>query len=297
MVEMGPYATFTDASPEADSMARARSQAAVARAGIDRRAILARTVELDVIPQLLMRRFAATRAQVIAAVTIAEVAELADITLGANDSETSRFVTEIRQRGVALDAVYLDLLAPVARRLGEWWEDDICDFMQVTNGLWRLQVAMRDVSPAVLASSRVATGTRQTAPRVLLAPLPGEQHTFGLSMVHEFFRRGGWDAWSGPLADRAELAAMVRHQWVDVVGFSLACDERMDSVAPEIRAVRLASRNPGLAVMVGGPPFIAKPGLAAELGADGTAENGLQAVAAAGELLRRAAERAQARGA
>ena len=194
----------------------------------------------------------------------------------------------MRRRGIAPEAVYLDLLAPTARRLGEWWEDDICDFTQVTTGLWRLQIAMRELSPAFLAASSVASGPR---PRVLLAPLPGEQHTFGLSMVHDFFRRGGWDAWSGPVADRAELAAMVRHQWVDVVGFSLACDERMDTARAEIRAVRLASRNPGLAVMVGGPPFVANPGLAAEIGADGTAENGLQAVAAAGELLRRAPER------
>ncbi len=288
MVEMGPYATFTDANPEADMMAHARSQAAAARAGIDRRAILARTVELDVIPQLLLRRFAATRATIIAAVTAAEVAELAEITLGAHDAQTSRFVTNIRERGVGPEAVYLDLLAPVARRLGEWWEDDVCDFTQVTTGLWRLQVAMREVSPAFLVSAGIATGPR---PRVLLVPLPGEQHTFGLSMVHDFFRRGGWDAWSGPVADRAELAAMVRHQWVDVVGFSLACDERLDSARAEIRAVRLASRNPGLAVMVGGPPFVANPGLAAEIGADGTAQNGLQAVAAAGALLKRAANR------
>ena len=290
MVEMGPHATFTDASPEADIMARARSQAATARAGVDRRAILARTVELDVIPQLLLRRFASTRAAIVAAVTTAEIAELAEITLGAHDSATSRFVAGMRERGVAPEVLYLDLLTPTARRLGEWWEEDVCDFTQVTTGLWRLQIAMRELSPAFLARSGPGVGSRQMG-RVLLVPLPGEQHTFGLSMVHDFFRRGGWDAWSGPVASRAELAAMVRHQWVDVVGFSLACDERMDSARAEIRAVRQASRNPGLAVMVGGPPFVADPGLAAEIGADGTAENGLQAVAAAGELLRRAAER------
>ena len=84
---------------------------------------------------------------------------------------------------------------------------------------------------------------------------------------------------------------MVRSSWVDVVGFSLACDERLDTVRTEISAIRLASRNPGLAVMVGGPPFVLDPALAEAVGADGTARDGLQAVGAAHGLLQREAER------
>ena len=45
------------------------------------------------------------------------------------------------------------------------------------------------------------------------------------------------------------------------------------------------------AVMVGGPPFVADPALAASIGADGTALDGLQAVANANALLRRDHER------
>lgn len=110
-------------------------------------------------------------------------------------------------------------------------------------------------------------------------------------MVFDFFCRAGWNAWTGPLETRGELASMVRGQWIDVVGFSLACDERLDAARAEIRAVRAASRNPGLAVMVGGPPFVANPALAASIGADGTALDGLQAVTNAHALLRRDHER------
>ena len=78
---------------------------------------------------------------------------------------------------------------------------------------------------------------------------------------------------------------MVQAERVDVVGFSLACDERLETVYQEIRGVRRASRNPGLSVMVGGPPFVANPLLAAELGADGTATDGRQAVAQAQALV------------
>ena len=33
--------------------------------------------------------------------------------------------------------------------------------------------------------------------RALLVSVPGEQHSFGVTMVAEFFRRAGWDAWTG----------------------------------------------------------------------------------------------------
>ena len=252
-----------------------------------RHGVLARAVELAVIPRLL-----AVRPRPEAAVVSAgQVAELTDLTLLPAESAVLAFVGNLHDRGIAAEAIYLDLLTPAARRLGQFWVDDICDFTQVTVGLWKLQNAMRTLEPAFLAGTRPA---RQAVGRALLVPLPGEQHTFGLSMVQGFFRRAGWSVWSGPVASREALAAMVRSESVDVLGFSLACDERLDLVRTEIAAVRAASRNPGIAVMVGGPPFVADPALAAAVGADGTAIDGLQAVAEAGALLRRATGRRHA---
>ena len=78
---------------------------------------------------------------------------------------------------------------------------------------------------------------------------------------------------------------MVRSEWVAMLGFSLACDDRLDAVRSEIRRVRQASRNPNIAVMVGGPGFSADPALAAQVGADGTATDGRQAVLQAALLV------------
>ena len=175
----------------------------------------------------------------------------------------------------------MDLLAPAARRLGEMWDDNVCDFTEVTVGLWRLQNTMRDLSPFFQRSA----ANCPNAPRALLVPLPGEDHTFGLSMMFEFFRRASWDAWSGPVASSADLRGMVQREWIEVIGFSLACDEKLDVVRTEIRSVRRASMNPGLGVLVGGPGFAANPSLSAEVGADGTATDGRQAVLQAQALL------------
>ena len=41
----------------------------------------------------------------------------------------------LRGRGVSVEALYVHLLAPAARHLGELWEDDRCHFADVTVGM------------------------------------------------------------------------------------------------------------------------------------------------------------------
>lgn len=286
MRPMTPAFAMQDARTEGEALGAARQQGVRAR-DQRRRAILTRTVQLDVIPRLVVAHQAGAPPLGTAPssppllVAPTHVEGLVQIVLAEGEAGAAAFVDALRQQGAGAESIFLDLLAPAARRLGVMWEEDTCDFTAVTVGLWRLQSAMRDLSPGFLNGRAVRTD----GPRVLLVPLPGESHTFGLSMVYEFFRRAGWNAWSGPVRDSAELALLVRREHVDVLGFSLSCDERLETVYSEIRAVRRASLNPGLTVMVGGPPFVGNPLLAAQLGADGTATDGRQAVAQAQALV------------
>lgn len=286
MDPMQQQAIIQNSHNEADAL-RAVQQASMrtptARAeSQERRAILTRTVEAAVIPELLALHrapLAVTHAPVLV-VEAADVARLVDLVLAHDEPAALAFVSDMHDRGAAHEALCLDLLAPTARRLGEMWDSDDCDFTEVSIGLWRLQAALR-----ALGNVSQASGARPAGARVLLVPLPGEQHTFGLSMVHDFFARAGWDSWTGPVETSAELATMVRSHWVSMLGFSLPCDEQLDAVRSEIRRVRSASRNPNIAIMVGGPGFSADPTLAAQVGADGTATDGRQAVLQAALLV------------
>jgi methanogenic corrinoid protein MtbC1 len=250
-----------------------------------RRAIVTQTVEQDVIPRLLQVRREAAEPKALPlvplAVTEVQVAELVRLVLAREEANSICFVEGLYAAGYPAETLYLDLLAPTARQLGQMWVNDDCDFTDVTIGLFLLQNSLRELGTtyhdrAVLNPS---------APRILLVPLPREQHTFGLSMVYDFFRRAGWNAWSGPIDSEAELANMVRGSWFDIVGFSMPCDDQLEDARAMILIVRAASLNPKVAVMVGGPGFSANPDLAATIGADGTAVDGRQAVRAADALL------------
>ena len=183
--------------------------------------------------------------------------------------------------GVPVETVYLDLLAPAARRLGIWWESDACDFFDVTMGLWRLQ----EVLQALSAFAPWSAPLTATARRALFAPAPGEQHGFGAALVEEFFRRAGWQTWNAPAAEAAELETLVSARGYDVIGLTVSVERHLAALPATIAGLRRASRNPDIIVLVGGRVFAADPGLAARVGADATASDAAAAVDVAEQML------------
>lgn len=263
-------------------LAPARSRAAEQR----QVALLAKALEAEVIPRLLLARHASAEPAYLDGgaaepLTEADITGLAAIVMQGDLSGATAYVATLRARNLPLERIYLELLAPVARHLGELWADDRCDFTSVTIGLCCLQQLVLENS----ASFGPRPGRRGPDRRVLLAPAPGEQHSFGLLMVGEFFRRQGWDVCSATGAPAREIVAMTRKQWFSMVGFSMACDSRLDALAALIRDIRRATRNPHLGVLVGGKAFIERPELAALVGADATASDSQQAVLKAETLL------------
>lgn len=249
----------------------------------DRLARLARTIETDVIPRLVQahRPAAANPQPGSALAAAADVDAFVELIIHGSEADTVLTIDGMRERGVAIESIYIDLFGPTARRLGEMWEDDSCDFSTVTVALGRLQRLLRELSPAF----GTEIGHPANGRRALFVQPRDEQHSFGLSMVAEFFRRDGWDVIGGVGGAVASPQALVRDEWVDVVGFSVGSDGRLPWLRETIAAVRAASRNPTLAVLVGGPPFVARPEWATECGADGTARNGKEAPLVAERLL------------
>jgi methanogenic corrinoid protein MtbC1 len=183
--------------------------------------------------------------------------------------------------GAELEALCLGLFGPAASRLGSLWRDDRCDFTTVTVALGRLHRLMRELS-AAFDHSRARVSR---PPRVLLAQPPDEQHLFGLAMVAEFLRRDGWDVIGGVGAAVPDPGARVRDEWVDLAGFSIGSDDRIDWLRETIRRVRAMSCNEHVRIVVGGPVFTAHPEWALEVGADGTALDAAAAVELANSLV------------
>jgi len=247
---------------------------------------LARTIEQEIIPRLMLAHRTATEpllrpAGVAYAITEADVKHFAKLVLSHEEDVAFATIQGLRARDVSVEKIYLDLLAPTARYLGELWEEDLCNFTDVTVGLGRLQRVLRELSPALGRSVEHPSQGR----RVLLLPSPGEQHTFGLVMVAEFFRRAGWDVTGGAWAAGADAAALVSAEWFDVIGFSLGAEVHLQQLATSIAAVRHATCNRELAILVGGPLFGVHPEFVGQVGADGMTIDGREAPSLAEGLI------------
>jgi MerR family transcriptional regulator, light-induced transcriptional regulator len=184
--------------------------------------------------------------------------------------------------GVSVETVCLDLLAPAARKLGEMWEHDECDFIDVTMGLWRLQEVMREV-----AAQAPAERDFPCAPRsALFSPMPGDNHNFGALMIEEVFARAGWQSEALIKPERRELLDRLARQPFDLVGLTLTRDCPSAALSNLIKAMRNVSANPDIIIFVGGRMINENPDLVAEVGADGTGADALAALEMAENLVK-----------
>jgi len=225
----------------------------------------------DIIPRLV-RAHAGTPTTP-AQVSEAEVESFTELLVQAGDGRVDDFVRVTHERGLSVTHIYLDLFAPAARRLGLLWEQDRCDFASVTVALGRLQRLLRHWTQAFGGDVRPPANGR----RVLLAQHPQEQHSFGLSMVAEFFRRDGWEVLGGVGGAVSDPSRQVALDWFDVVGFSIGSEGHVAWARERVVDVRATSRNRAVVVLVGGPLLTLHPEWTARIGADAAVTEGSQA--------------------
>lgn len=248
------------------------------------------TIESEILPRLMLlhsdtqaRRGRASRKT--KPIKPDMVEEFVSLMLDDSVAAGDRFLREINEDGVALEAVYIELLAPAARRMGELWEADIRDFADVTVGLCRLHEVLRHNT---LNLDRQQAGLSSDAPSILLATACGDQHVFGILMVAEFFRKAQWQVTCEPGSDTPELVRAVAGESFDMVGLSLSRSVSIADAAEAIQEIREASTNKDIKVIIGGEPVGRDETIVAKTGADGATYDAANAPDTAMRLLAQA---------
>ena len=212
-----------------------------------------------------------------------EVAEIERLTGAAARGDAEPLAIAIRRKratGQTSEQLCLTLLTLIARRLGEWWEEDRCTFVEVTLGMIVLHQQLRELAPGLVTS-----GTVGGARSALMMSAIGSQHSMGIAMVAEFFRAAGWVVSDETIPNEAALVQRVSEQWFGLVAISVGSAASVPSLAGHIAAIRAHSRNPEIAVMLGGPALLANPEIAAASGADATAPDAAEALRRAEALV------------
>ena len=179
-------------------------------------------------------------------------------------------------RGLSVETLYLDLLAPAARLLGEMWDDDHCDFATVTVALGRLQRLLRELSPAF--------GTEVEHPpngrRVAVCASRPTSSTASACRWWPSSSAATAGTWSAASAARCDDPAARSRQRVGRRGRLLDRQRALGwngcaSASPTCAQRRATATS---VVLVGGPIFSLHPGWLADVGADATALDGRDGV-------------------
>jgi hypothetical protein len=160
-----------------------------------------------------------------------------------------------QRKGHSLEEIYLRGILPCARLMGEWWSADKLDFAMCSIGFVHLQKLLYDFSAEFLQEAPQA----RNGWSLLLLSEPGSQHSMGLFMLSEFFKRAGWVVTLGVPQDVTEFKRLFHSDWFDAVGLSVSTDRHLDRLAALLPSLRKGSDNLGLHVFVGGPMALFAP--------------------------------------
>lgn len=162
--------------------------------------------------------------------------EVLCLALIAEDDETAAadLISSALTQGMTLETVYLNYLAEAARMLGEWWDDDLVNFVQVTYGTGRMVAIMRSMRHLF---PREAHGTERAA---VFAAAPGETHILGVRMAADLFRKDGWDINLLVGLEHDDLVAEIVKAPASVIGLSAGGAHSIEALSRLVLALNVS---------------------------------------------------------
>ncbi len=183
--------------------------------------------------------------------------------------------------GVPLARIYTRVLPPLMREIGRRWQIN------------EISVAHEHYCSAAVQSilsslyGRIFGVNPILGRSIIVACVEGEQHEIGAHSMADVFQLNGWSTtYLGanlPLRDLIKMLSQARRP-PQLIALSATMPAHLVKMAFTIAAIREVLKVP---IIVGGYLFQGSPGLAARLGADGSADDAEAALALADSLVAR----------
>jgi methanogenic corrinoid protein MtbC1 len=214
--------------------------------------------------------------------------ELAELCQQGEGRAAGALVAQLRESGVPIEAIFLQVIQPAAQHLGQGWSDDRLSFTDVTIALGHLQQLfsslLDDFQCLGLPDTPPTATPEASPPSAFFCTMPGATHRLGVQMVRAFFARAGWRTRLGH-GDEAALISQINTMRPALIGLSLSSETDLRSAGTLILRVRSACRGFRPMIMVGGAAVPFFPKLVERLDADIVAGDATDALNRAVRLL------------
>ncbi|URF46672.1 cobalamin B12-binding domain-containing protein [Dinoroseobacter shibae] len=205
---------------------------------------------------------------------LAQLFALTEAYIAFDEVARHEILARIMKRGVTANDVIEAVVPATARYMGELWSTDKLSFADVTIGTARLQETVRNIG-----TRRIETrDTDAEGPAIMLIVPRIEQHTLGVFVVAEQFRRLGVRVHMTLGNNQAEILRLVHLNNFALVGVTASCRRTLASVRDLVKTIRTGV--PRITpIVIGGPVTDLGLDIIAMTGADfvaGSAEEALR---------------------
>lgn len=179
--------------------------------------------------------------------------------------EAKLILLRAHETGASHQELCVGYIAAAARKLGEWWDDDIITFSDMGLAAGRMLHFLRDLRD--LAPMVPQRGSREA----LFASIPGEQHILGVTMAADLMRDRGWKIDLAINKSIEQLCHLIRENGYMIIGLSATNADRVRILAATIVELRIAA--PHARIFIGGHIAQVEPDIAVRTGADGAGDD------------------------
>ena len=185
---------------------------------------------------------------------------------------------EAISEGIPVETLVNGYLVPAMKEVGRLYEEGDFFIPEMLRSARAMQAGMTILKPLM------ASGEVKAAGSVVLGTVRGDMHDIGKALVGTMLEGAGFEVYDlGVDVEPAKFVEAVRQRKPTIVGMSAMLTTTVQMMGATIDALKEAGLRDDVIVMVGGAPLT--PEFAAQIGADGYAEDAAGAVRKAEELI------------
>ena len=182
---------------------------------------------------------------------------LSDASISTDVSACHAVLTRLREEGIGAGDIIDTVIPAAARLLGDRWFRDEISFADVTIGTARLQESVRAL--AARDDSRGRKGSGGTPTRKVLLVLPrGEDHSLGVIVLADQFRRLGYQVTVAVDRHPRQIVDLIQKDHFAMVGISVSGRRTLASAKDMVEKIR-ESVTRFVPVVLGGPYAMTNP--------------------------------------
>jgi methanogenic corrinoid protein MtbC1 len=199
--------------------------------------------------------------------------------LNGKRNAASQLILNEVETGTAVKDLYLEVFQPVQHEIGRLWQLNKISVAQEHYCTAATQMIMSQLYQYIF-------NTERNGFRLVATCISGDMHEVGIRMVADFFEMEGWDTfYLGANTPIDSILRTLREQEANLLMVSATMAYHVRAVADLIQAVKRDPALKSVKIMVGGYPFNVASELWSSIGADAHANNAMEALKKAGQLI------------